>query len=245
MARARLHKHALTSAALLLRATPFADSDLIVRLFTERLGAVTALARGARKRNKRFSSLEPMHRLKVTFDVTPGREMVTLREARVSKPRLGLVTKLLPMRAAGKALSWLRALTSERTPEPLLWRQTEALLDVLDEGGRNPAAYLALTGWCMLEAAGWGLDLHACVHCRRRAPASRRVTLSVAKGGIVCRHCGGGEWSMRADERGALLAISGETATPTMGVEAIDEGCAELIVALVERAIWVHGRAAR
>ena len=46
---------------------------MIVTLFTEELGKIAALARGARKSSRRFAgALEPMHTLRVTLDERPG-----------------------------------------------------------------------------------------------------------------------------------------------------------------------------
>ena len=59
--------------ALLLRRTPYRDADLVLSLFTEQLGQVSALARAARKSQRRFGgSLEPFHTLHLELDVLPA-----------------------------------------------------------------------------------------------------------------------------------------------------------------------------
>src|SRR5688572_20068660 len=107
-ARGRLGKERLRTAALLLRRVVVRESDLMVELFTEHAGSWSAIARGARKSARRFPALEPLHELAVTLDLSPGREIATLVEATIARPRLTLAADLDAMEAAGRALRWLR-----------------------------------------------------------------------------------------------------------------------------------------
>ena len=74
--------------ALLLRRVDYAESDLVLSLFTVELGRISALARGARKSRRRFGGvLEPMHTLEVTLDERPSSELYILRETQRDIPR--------------------------------------------------------------------------------------------------------------------------------------------------------------
>ncbi|MEQ9324945.1 MAG: recombination protein O N-terminal domain-containing protein, partial [Polyangiaceae bacterium] len=95
--RASLAKERLTTDALLVRLVPYRDADAIVHLFTEQVGAVAAMARGARKSKRRFTSLEPMHTLRATVDLAAGRELGTLIETAMAQPRIALTSSLPAM----------------------------------------------------------------------------------------------------------------------------------------------------
>ena len=70
-ARSRATKSYETKA-LVLRRTPYREADLVVTLFTAELGQVSALARAARKSQRRFGgSLEPFHTLEVELVPLP------------------------------------------------------------------------------------------------------------------------------------------------------------------------------
>ncbi|HEY3593570.1 MAG TPA: DNA repair protein RecO, partial [Polyangiaceae bacterium] len=102
----------------------------MVTLFTEEVGKVSAMARGARKSSRRFAAaLEPMHGLSVALDERPGAELLALRESNVVRPRIHLLGDLDRLSAAGRALRWVRAGSPPRTPEPEVWSELEALLD--------------------------------------------------------------------------------------------------------------------
>ena len=104
--------------SLLLGRSNYRDADLILTLFSQELGRVSALARGARKSTKRFSgSLEPMHTLRTTLEDRGGSQLLTLKEASLARPRLQLTTRLDRLEAAGTALRWIRRATPPRAPD--------------------------------------------------------------------------------------------------------------------------------
>jgi len=233
MARGQLAKKRLQSDALLVRKVPYREADAIVHLFTEVAGSVSAIARGARRSSKRFAALEPMHTLRVAVDQSPGRELGTLVEASLLRPRVTLTARLAPMEAAGRALRWLRRAAPPHTPEPSLWVEINVLLDSLDQPNVPAQHLLAASGVRLLAAAGWALELTRCVRCDKACPQNARARVDVSAGGVVCRNCGGDGPSVSSAERRAMVgALQG----------AVFDAEPRLVVELVERALEVHGR---
>jgi DNA repair protein RecO (recombination protein O) len=216
----------------------YGESDLVVTLFTEQVGALAAVARGARRSSRRFPALEPLHGLRVGIDLVPGRELGLLGEATLERPRLRLTASLPCMDAAGQALRWLRQAAPARTAEPRLWIEVNALLDALDADGsdRSAQALLGAFGLRMLAAAGWGLELGQCVRCDRSCPERSSAFVDVRAGGVVCRRCGGGGLVLGARQRlGMLRALGGDEA----GLAEPDDAAAA--IALVSCALAEHG----
>ena len=227
---------ARVALALLLRRVEYGESDLVVTLLTEDMGRVSALARGARKSVKRFGGvLEPMHTLRISYDDRAGAELVVLREARLERARPYLVTSLERMQAAGQALNWVRKAAPPRTPEPEVWAAMEALLDHLGdpEDQASPRARLAAAGLRLLAAFGWGIDFERCVSCGKAPGAGQAARVDAARGGLVCRDCGGARRHLSGVEREALrgAAAGGE----------ISAELAPLALELVELALKAHG----
>ncbi|MBM4356781.1 MAG: DNA repair protein RecO [Deltaproteobacteria bacterium] len=229
----------LDTCALLVARHPVGEADLIVRFFTESSGMVPVIARNARRSTKRFGALEPMHLLRVRIDSSPVRDLGTLTEARLERPRLGLTTRLGPMEAAGRALRWLRRAAPLRSAEPSLWHEVNGLLDRLDTPAAAEAgateALLAASGLRLLAATGWGLELERCVRCGKPCPERSRAILDVAAGGIVCRECGGRGDVLGSSERLAMVDVmtNAAMALTVGGARALD---------LVDRALEIHGR---
>jgi DNA repair protein RecO (recombination protein O) len=211
MARSvRLRTERLRTEALLLRRVPFGEADLVVTFFTEQRGLLAAVARGGRRSAKRFSTLEPMHLLRLALEERPGAELAQLSEASIERPRLHLMTDLGRLEAAGRVLRWIRELAPAHTPEPDAFREVNLLLDRLDDPSAPllPEAWLASAGLRLLSAFGWGLELAQCVRCGRPCDPAAPSFADPAKGGLVCRACGGGPLLLRADLRARLQAAA-------------------------------------
>jgi DNA repair protein RecO (recombination protein O) len=174
---------------------PYAEADAVVTLFTESLGKIAAMARGARKSKKRFAAaLEPMHTVNVTLDERPGAELFGLREALLATPRTHILADLDRMSAAGRALRWARGGSPNRTREAGVWLELETLLDRLDDPADTlpPWTHLAASGLRLLRHFGYGLELDACVRCGRACEPGRAAYVDAGAGGLICQTCGGG-----------------------------------------------------
>ena len=220
-----------------MRRVPYAETDLVVGLFTAERGLASALARGARRSARRFPALEPMHLLRVTFDERPSSELGTLLEAEIARSRLALTGDLDRLDAAGVALRWVRRAAPPHTPEPALWTEINALLDGLDAKTLDapPKTLLAESGLRLLAAIGWGLDLERCVVCGKPCEGSSAAYIDAARGGLVCRSCGGGTMVLRSDRRLALAAAAAGEATTHL-----EEDDAAVALELVESALAAH-----
>lgn len=202
------------SEALLLRRVELGEADLIVALFTQTLGRVSAVARGARRSTKRFGgALEPFFTLRVRLEERPRSELFSLSEASIVRPRLGLLSELSRLEVAGRALSWIRRAAPPRTPEPEAWSLLQRLLDRLASPDPQLSAERELCdlGLPLLSAFGWGIDFERCVSCGKPCPDGAPATVDALRGGLVCRECGGGRLRISAALRERLVrAARGE-----------------------------------
>ena len=225
------------SEALLLRRVELGEADLVVTLFTRTLGRVSALARGARKSQKRFGgALEPFFTLRVRLEERPRSELFALSEASVTRARLGLLTDLARLEVAGRALGWIRKTAPPRTPEPESFAHLERVLDRLSstEGELFPQRELAELGLSLLKSFGWAIDFERCVRCGKPCPEGARGTLDPASGGLVCRDCGSARIRVSAVQRKRLArAARGESA-------ALAEDDVSLALDLVESVFAAH-----
>jgi DNA repair protein RecO (recombination protein O) len=224
----------IESEALVVRTVDVGEADVIATMVTREAGKLSVIARGARRGSRRSGgALEPVHTIAVLLE-DKGHELVTLKESRIVRTRAGLVASLDALDAAGVALRWARHLFPPRTPEPEGWRILVHLLDVLDVGERAPRRELARSGIALLAAVGYALDLSRCIVCGRECPEGKPACIDPARGGLVCRSCGGAATILSPDVRRAARAISqGDEVEPTA-----DE--AEVLLQVVDRAMAVH-----
>lgn len=242
-ARNRLGARSHTTLALVLRRTPYGEADLIVSLLSEKLGQVSALARAARKSQRRFGgSLEPFHTLEAELEEAPGAELLRLREARVVGPRVGLLTHLEGMDAAGIFLGWIRHSAPAHTPEPGLWQLAQSCLDELETlslrprspGSASPRRALAAHGLWLLDACGWRLELSYCVETGVRCPDGKAALIDPVRGGLVSRARGGAGLRSSGAARRRLIATQSERSN------ALEEADVDLTLQLVEGCLRAH-----
>jgi DNA repair protein RecO (recombination protein O) len=225
----------IESKALVVRTVEVGESDVIATLVTEQVGKVSAIVRGARKGSRRVGgALEPMHTIAVLLE-DRGVELTTLKESRIVRTRAGIVGSLEALDAAGVALRWVRHLFPPRTPEPEGWRLLVELLDVLDEPGPvAPRTQLARAGLGLLAAVGYALDLERCVVCGRPCPETKAACVDPARGGLVCRSCGGASTVLLPEVREAARALAAGRSAEVRVAHA------EALLGLVDRAMAAH-----
>lgn len=220
--------------ALVVRTVEFGEADVIVTLVTEPVGKVSAIVRGARRGSKRVGgALEPVHTLYAMLE-DKGGELATVKEARVVRARSRVTSNLDALEAAGVALRWARHTFPPRTPEPEGWRVLVELLDTLEEGTLPPQRALAAAGLAMLSALGFALELERCVVCGRECPPGKASCVNPARGGLVCRACGGASTVILPEVRAAARAL----AAGQPG-DVSDEAASKLLE-LVDRAMAAH-----
>lgn len=217
-----------------MRNVPYGDSDVITTLLTPGEGKISAIVRGARKGTRRtVGALEPMHTIAATWD-DKGTELVTLKEAHVTRPRTRMLASLDALEAGGLLLRWARHMFPAKTEETAAFATLIEALDALDSAEMDPRAVLAVAGLRLLSDVGWGVELAQCVKCSTPCPEDASALFDADKGGIVCRKCGGARVLVRAPVRRAAMDALGHDS-----VSAIAEH-AKAIVALVEAVMAAH-----
>jgi DNA repair protein RecO (recombination protein O) len=221
--------------ALVVRTVAYGEADVIATFVTETHGKLSAIVRGARKSKRRAQgALEPFHTVRVSFEDRGG-DLVTIRDARVVRVRAGILASLPALEAGGLALRWLRHLVPARHPEAAAWATTQTLLDALDARPVEPRVPLAAAAVRLLSDVGYELNLARCVVCSRPCPEGKLACIDPARGGLICRACGGARLVLTPDAR--RLARSAQEGKPADFSR--DE--ADQILAVVEAAMATHG----
>jgi DNA repair protein RecO (recombination protein O) len=198
--------------ALLLRSTPFGESDAVVTLFTREHGKLSALARGARASKRRFAgALGLLVLSNVDVKRRPRGDLWSLEGAEIAREWTALAGDVAAVAHASYAVEIVRELVPPEQPEPrlldMLIEQHEALAEV----GPSAAVLRALE-LGVLDALGHAPVLDACAACGRPDALDRgAVVFDAARGGVLCAACastsrGAGVRPLPAGARAYLLA---------------------------------------
>ncbi|MCD6495145.1 DNA repair protein RecO [Candidatus Bipolaricaulota bacterium] len=173
--------------AFVLRVRDFAESDLIVTLFTTEWGKRTAIAKGARRFKSRLGGVfDLLNHVEVVFYAKAQLDLISQGALISGYPRLkGSIDTVLAALSVGKLLDrLLPAHQREQAPYMIF----EQLLDLLEERvpqweQTNLAAMLKI-----VSVLGHRPQFTACVHCGSTRGPFRFVP---TRGGIVCTKCEG------------------------------------------------------
>jgi DNA repair protein RecO (recombination protein O) len=179
--------------ALVLRSFDQNESDRLVHLYTEDLGRVSALAKGARRSRRRFpGALELFSLIEVRLVAPPRSALMRLEAARPYRSLEGLSDDLLRFAIACHFVELLDRLTGDGEGNPEFFEFACGVLSVLR--AELPDRLLALLILAKtLARLGYRPQLSECAVCR--APlAGALAAFSARQGGAVCPACapGGG-----------------------------------------------------
>lgn len=176
--------------ALVVRATPYGESDLVVQLLVRGRGRLGAFARGARKPNRRYGgALEPFCLIDVELSERRGGELLDLRGAEVVDAHHALRTDLSRLAHAGYAVEVARELLREREANDALFELVQSFLSELARAGAKSVLLRAFE-LAVLGAAGLAPVLEACARCAAEL-AGRDARFDVVLGGASCGACAG------------------------------------------------------
>lgn len=172
---------------VVLKTTPLRESDLIVTLYTDAFGQVSALARGARKSKRRFAgalSLLVLGRYQLT---PPRRDLWTLESAVVDREWTRLASDVVSVAHAAYIAEVVGAVMPAEAPEAGALDIIVSVWDALAAGGPSPAA-LRAAELALLEIAGHRPAIEHCAACGETDLSSGAV-FDPQRGGAICRRC--------------------------------------------------------
>jgi DNA repair protein RecO (recombination protein O) len=173
--------------ALVLRTFEHGESDRLVHLYSERLGRVSAIAKGARRSRRRFpGTLEIFSAVEAHLVDPPRASLMRLEGARVVLSLEPLTHDLGRYAIGCLLLELLDRLTGEREASPELFEFALGSLQVV--AGETPDRLLGLLVLAKtLARLGFRPELGRCASCG--AALRGRVGFAARPGGAVCGRC--------------------------------------------------------
>jgi DNA repair protein RecO (recombination protein O) len=173
---------------VVLRTTPLRESDLLVVLYTDTHGRVSAVARGARRSQRRFAGTLSLLVLgRYRLGRRPRGELWGLDAAEVVREWTRLSSDVVAVAHASYAAELVGALSPPEAPDPHALEVIVGLWDSLAEGGPSPGALRAVE-LAMLDLAGHRPALEQCAACREPDLETGAV-FDPTRGGAICRRC--------------------------------------------------------
>lgn len=180
----------VTTRAILLRSHPFSETSLVLRFFSEDLGTVGVMAKGARKGGSRGGSgLETFAGGALTLYVKETRGLQTFKDFAPARLRRGMARDLVRFGGAS-VLGELVLRHGGEAAAPTLYQALEVALDAIGEAPSDARVPTILAAaWTVVGTLGYHPVLDACVECGRALAPDEMGRFDLGAGGMRCSGC--------------------------------------------------------
>ncbi len=230
---------ASSTPSVIVRLSDFGDSDRVVTMMTLAHGKLSALARGARKSQKRFGGLTLFAIGEATVVERPRASLDLLDGFHAARGLPHIVDDMARIAHAGYACELIDGLLPARQPEPGVFRGLIEFLGGLDEQGAT-AARLRAFELHLLALVGLAPTLNHCLGCGRTELDGPGQLFDARRGGVLCGRCdsaaAGSATPLDGAARRALCEA--QSATPSVNPAApapaeVDRACRAALTQLV------------
>jgi DNA repair protein RecO (recombination protein O) len=178
-----------TTEAIVLDCIDHGESDIIVTLFCQDVGRLSAIAKGAKNSKKRFvNKLEFFSFLHITYQQKENRSLAFLAEADLHTSFLHIRQDLELYSIASVIREFLLIGVRENEPDLHIFRLSLWALHNLDQR-QPPLAILSLFLIRFFDYVGYRPDLQTCSHCGSLVATKNRYSFDTTSGRIVCSLC--------------------------------------------------------
>ena len=197
----------LSTPAVVLRATNYGESDRVVTLFGRDTGRVSALARGARKSQRRFAGGLGLCAVgAASLRDRNGAELMTLERFDVTMAHAAFGADVARMAHAAYAAELVGKLCAPRQTEPAVYDWLIEFLERLD-GEAASAERLRVFELGLLGGLGFGPVIEGCALCGATGD-DVAFRWDPDRGGAVCVGCARGGRPLARDVRVALIRLA-------------------------------------
>lgn len=223
-----------TTDAIVLRARPLGEADLLLTLFTQEEGKVGAVARGARRgRSRLLAATQPFTESRLM--VWRGRGLDSLSQAEPLQVFRGLQQDLGRLAAATYAAELLDHFVGEREPNAGLYTMLQETLTYLAHAEGQAALLKGVNvfEFRLMRILGYEPEVSRCAACG--AELGAQVRFSLGLGGALCPLCFVRDPEARPVSAGALAALRRLAETPWERLHILDLGPLQREIA---RLLW-------
>lgn len=177
--------------AIILKASPFLETDKIFVVFTQEFGKLMVLGKGIRKIGAKLKmAMEPLSHTEIEF--IQGKTHKTLTDAILLDPFKKIKTALSKIKVGLVIIKTLDLLLPPETKEDRVWTLTLSIFKGLKKIQEKDRKSLFLIYyyflWKLFAFLGYQPDLYYCVYCQQRF-SSPYVYFSFFARGLICHRC--------------------------------------------------------
>jgi len=174
--------------AVVLKSQRWGEADRIVTFYTEKLGKIRGIARGARRLKSRLGGgLEPFRFIDLTVFEKSPETLVRISQVDIIECFGKIREDLTRMTAAARMVNMIKAITPDRDPHSTIFNTLVGGLQSLGDEG-DPEMCSLLFQVHVLGQTGFRPQTDHCTGCNSDIDLAN-AQFSSRSGGLVCRSC--------------------------------------------------------
>ena len=174
--------------AVVVRSTPYGESDRIVTLYTLDFGKMKGIAKGAKRSQKRFANtLDIGSYIQVVFFEKETQDLVRLDHSELIHPFGSLREDITKLAWASYFIELVTEMTAERIKNKALFRLLVFFLNLIDRGMLQEDIQRVFEVR-LLSHLGYQPHFDPCTRCRKRL-SGEKFFFGIRQGGVLCPSC--------------------------------------------------------
>lgn len=171
---------------VVIKTQDYKENDKLVWLYTDTLGKITLIAKGAKKnKNKLFANTIPL--CYGEYLVFKGKSLFNLQEGKIHNSFQGLLDNLDKLTYSSYMCELIDIALMDGEKNIGLFKEFITILYLLDTDALDYELLIRYFELKLLQATGYGLNLNSCVYCGKKINVSNYINLSEFGG--VCESC--------------------------------------------------------
>ena len=171
---------------VVIKTQDYRENDKLVWLYTDNLGKITMIAKGAKKsRNKLFSNTIPL--CYGEYLLFKGRSLFVLQEGKIHNSFQGLLNNLDKLTYSSYICELIDIALIEGEKNIKLFKEFITTLYLLDTDALDYELLIRHFELRLLKATGYGLNLDYCTCCRKKINVTNYI--DVSNFGGICESC--------------------------------------------------------
>ncbi len=172
--------------AVVLKQTKFGEGDVIVTLFSKKLGKVQAVAKGARKTRSKYATGIQLFAYG-EYVLFKGKNLYTLSQVDIKHSFYGLREDVIRLAYASYILELTESVIVEGQTNNRLFKTLVKCLYILSSKKYDYETLVKAYELKLLTYSGYQPELDQCVNCGMEN--AQGVRFSAKEGGILCKTC--------------------------------------------------------
>lgn len=179
----------IKTKAVVLKKQNYGDSSLILSLYTEEEGRLSAILKGARRsKNNIGAILDPLNFVEIVLYIKKSREVQLISSADLISNYPLIKNDIYKLKYAYSSIEIIQYLTSEEEKDEKLFKGLVRILDLINKSEEIPSVIFCRFYLFIIKEMGYQFSFKKCAICNREDIENEALAFNFELG-LLCKNC--------------------------------------------------------